>query len=79
MLLEDLDKRLSDHGKNVLYVGPSNLGKTLGITGRLAFGGTDNATGVTGVLHVSFRQASDSTVFQIFASSVGIEDLDKKS
>jgi hypothetical protein len=77
-LLADLDQRLAHKGKPVLYVGPSNLGKSFAVLSRFASSGSadekDNQThGIPGVIHLSLRQVQDEDVFEEFADAVGLD------
>jgi hypothetical protein len=76
--LSDLDQRLAHKGKPVLYVGPSNLGKSFAVLSRFASSGSadekDNQThGIPGVIHLSMRQVQDEDVFEKFADAVGLD------
>ena len=88
----DVDPRLLRRTKGVVYVGPSNLGKTVAVLYRLANAGyfeeavsardkegeTTNS-GIPGVIHLSMRERQDEDVFPRFAEAVGLDPSKSES
>jgi hypothetical protein len=71
--LADIDQRILHNTKGVMYVGASNLGKTVAVLSRLAGAGDNEIVGLPGVMHLSMRQIQDQHVFSKFAHAIGLD------
>ena len=84
--IANIDARLLRRTKGVMYVGPSNLGKTVAVLSRLANAGNEEEavsardkegenknSGIPGVIHLSMREIQDENVFSTFAKAVGLD------